>query len=112
MTKWVEVRKGDRIVFKEKNGKGSVVKVKNKGFYFMPAKIGMRLNGAKSPIGKSELFIVNDFVVIKYEGEYLVNCHLTRCKDSTQFIVNERNFQKYFAKINQSSLGDYSKWVN
>lgn len=112
MTKWVEVKKGDRIIFKSGNGKGSVVKVKNKGFYFMPAKIGMRLNGVKSPIGNSELFVITDFVVLKYEGEYLVNCHLTRCKDSTQFIVNERNLQRYFSKINQSSLGGYQNWKN
>ena len=111
MTKWVEVRKSDRIIFKEKNGKGSVVKVENKGFYFMPAKLGMRLSGIKSPIGNSEMFVVSDFEVIKYEGKYMVNCYLTRCKDSIQFIVNERNLQRYFCKINQSSLGDYRKWT-
>ena len=67
MTKWVEVKKGDKIIFNSDNGKGSVVKIKNKGYCFMPAKIGMRLNGEKSPIGKFEMFILTDFKWFKFE---------------------------------------------
>lgn len=105
MNQWTELKKGDRIVFRAKNGKGSVVKVKNKGHYFMPAKLGMRLRGEKSPIGKFENFVVSDLAYKEFEGKYIMYACLSRCSDSIQFIVNYPDLQRYFAKTNISSLG-------
>ena len=105
MIKWVEVKKGDKIVFNSGNGRGSIVKVKNKGYHFMPAKIGMRLNGEKSPIGKLEMFILTDIKWFKFEDEYITNCYVTRCKDNTSFLISDRNLQRYFSKTQLSSLG-------
>ena len=105
MIKWVEVKKGDKIIFNSDNGRGSIVKIKNKGFHFMPAKIGMRLNGIISPIGKLEIFIVSDFKWFKFEDEYITNCYVTRCKDNTSFLISDRNLQRYFSKTEQSRLG-------
>lgn len=104
MTQWVEVKKGDRIVFNAENGRGSVVKIENKGRYFMPAKIGMRLNGEKSPIGRFEPFIITDFKWFKFEDDHIINCYLTRCSDNTQFTISNRNLQRYFSKSSLSSL--------
>ena len=89
MNKTVEVKKGDRIIFKAGNGKGSVVMTKNKGNYFMPAKFGMRIDGLKSPIGQSEVFVINNFEVQKFENKHIVKCTLTRCKDCIQFHLSE-----------------------
>lgn len=104
MTQWVEAKKGDKIVFSAASGRGSVVSIRNKGFYFMPAKTGMKLNGIKKPIGKFEMFIITDIQVKKFEKHHIVNCHLTRFKDNTSFIVCNKSLQRYFSKINSSSL--------
>ena len=98
MNKIVEIKKGDKIIFKAGNGKGSVVFTKNKGNYFMPAKFGMRIDGIKSPIGKYESFIINNFTTQKFENKYIVKCTLTRCKDYVQFQISEDQLFRNFAK--------------
>lgn len=105
MTQWVEIKKGDKIVFNSGHGKGSVVKVKNKGHYFMPAKVGMRLSGDKSPIARYEEFVVTDLDWFKFKNKYVHNCYLTRCHDNVLFIVSYDHLQRYFSKTNRSSLG-------
>ena len=57
MIKSTEVKSGDRIVFNHSSGKGSVVRTKNKGYFFMPSKLGMRISGEKSPIARNEIFV-------------------------------------------------------
>ena len=109
MNRLVEVKKGDRIIFKASTGKGSVVRTENKGYYFMPAKFGMRISGLKSPISKNEVFILNDFEVQSYENKRVVKCVLTRCKDNVQFALNENEFIKYFSKPNHLFWRDINK---
>ena len=53
MTKYVEIRKGDIIIFNKKTGTGSFVNIKGKGNYFMPSKKEIRLDGQKLPIRQS-----------------------------------------------------------
>ena len=104
--KWVEVRNGDSVYFIGNTGEGSVVKTENHGRYFMPAKIGMRIKGVKSPIMKMERFIFADSKVQKVDGcERIIKCFLTRIEDSTVFAVSERQLHRYFGKSNESSLG-------
>ena len=106
MTTWVEVRCGDLIVFKGKTGTGSVVFTQNKGNYFMPAKIGMRIKGVKKPIEKYEEFILNDSVVQSVSGtNRIVKCTLIRKSDNSHFYVSEFDLMQYFSKPDRSNLG-------
>ena len=109
MSKWVEIRQGDSILFKEKTGKGSVVFTTNNGNYFMPAKIGMRIKGIKKPIAKNEEFIFNGSTVQAASGiSRVVKCELLRLSDNTSFYVSEMDLMTYFSKSNKSSLGGYN----
>jgi hypothetical protein len=106
MTKWSEIRVNDRIFFKGKSGTGSVVKTERHGYYFMPAKIGMRLKGVKKPISKYEMFILNDIQVQEIlMNDRTVKCLLTRASDGTQFAISEDSLMRYFGKSDQSVLG-------
>ena len=102
----VELKKGDLVFFKENHGQGSVVKIKSKGLYFMPAKFGMRISGEKSPIAKFEKFVFNDYVVQKKTNKRIIKCNLTRISDGTQFAISENELYNYFCKTNNSFLGD------
>tara|TARA_B100001989_G_C24501847_1_gene445364 strand:- start:89 stop:424 length:336 start_codon:yes stop_codon:yes gene_type:complete len=106
MTKWIEIKYGDIIKFKGKSGTGSVVFTENKGNYFMPAKLGMRIKGIKKPIKKYEEFVFNDSVVQSASGNHrVVKCFLTRISDNCEFAVSEQCLMRYFGKTNQSRLG-------
>lgn len=110
MTRWVEIRKGDSIVFKRKTGKGSVVFTESNGNYFMPAKIGMRIKGFVKPIQRSEEFIFNDSAVQSVTGSTrVVKCTLTRKVDNTTFFISEMDLMRYFEKPDRSNLGGYSE---
>lgn len=104
--KWVELRNGDSVYFIGNSGTGSVVKTESHGRYFMPAKVGMRIKGEKSPIAFRERFIFTASKIQKVDGcERIIKCFLTRIEDSTIFAVSERQLHKYFGKTNESSLG-------
>ena len=104
--KWVEIRNGDTIHFKNKTGSGSVVFTPNNGNYFMPAKIGMRLKGTKKPIAKYEEFILNDSIVQSAHGKNrIVKCTLIRKSDNCHFFISEFDLMQYFGKTNRSNLG-------
>lgn len=106
MTKWVEIRNGDTILFKQKTGKGSVVFTANHGNFFMPAKIGMRIKGNKKPIQKNEEFIFNESIVQSVSGTTrVVKCTLTRKLDNSSFYISEMDLMRYFSKSNRSNLG-------
>ena len=108
MIKWVEIRQGDTILFKEKTGKGSVVFTSNNGNYFMPAKVGMRIKGVKKPIEKNEEFIFNGSTVQAASGtSRIVKCELLRLSDNISFFVSEMDLMAYFSKSDKSSLGGY-----
>ena len=108
MIKWVEIRQGDTILFKEKTGKGSVVFTSNNGNYFMPAKVGMRIKGIKKPIEKNEEFIFNGSTVQAASGtSRIVKCELLRLSDNISFFVSEMDLMAYFSKSDKSSLGGY-----
>jgi len=109
MIKWVEIRQGDTILFKEKTGKGSVVFTSSNGNYFMPAKVGMRIKGVKKPIAKNEEFIFNGSTVQATSGtSRIVKCELLRLSDNISFFVSEMDLMSYFSKSDKSSLGGYS----
>mgnify|MGYP006892426384 CR=1 FL=1 len=104
--KWVEVRNGDTVYFIGNSGSGSVVKTENHGRYFMPAKVGMRIKGEKSPISNMEKFIFTNSTIQKVDGsERIIKCLLTRIEDSTVFAISESQMHRYFGKSNESSLG-------
>jgi len=109
MTQWVEIRQGDTILFKEKTGKGSVVFTSNRGNYFMPAKVGMRIKGIKKPIAAHEEFIFSGSTVQAASGSSrVVKCELLRLSDNESFFISEMNLMSYFAKSDKSSLGGYN----
>lgn len=108
-TKWGEVRNGDSVYFKGKTGTGSVVKTKNHGRYFMPAKLGMRIKGEINPIIKNERFIFSGSKVQFVEGsDRIVKCFITRVTDNSIVAISEKQFMQYFYKTNQTNFGDIS----
>ena len=105
-TKWAEIRSGSYIYFKGKRGQGSVVKTKNHGNYFMPAKIGMRIKGEKFPILSDELFIMNDLKIQKVsKSDRIIKILLTRISDGMNFAISETHVIEYFYKKDESNLG-------
>lgn len=109
MTKWVETKNNDSLYFSAETGKGSIVETEKHGRYFMPAKIGMRLKGKKSPIRKYERFTFSGYKIQKVEGNRRVlKFFLIREFDGHMFAISEENAQKYFSKSSESSLGGYN----
>lgn len=104
--KWIEIRNGDICYFIGKNGTGSVVETQSHGSYFVPAKMGMRIKGNKNPIRKHESFILTNSEVQKVDKcDRIVKVFLTRMLDGKEFAISEKQFQQYFGKSEQSSLG-------
>jgi|11_taG_2_1085331.scaffolds.fasta_scaffold00057_54 hypothetical protein len=102
---YVEIKENDVLIFPGSNGSGSVVKTQKHGYYFMPAKYGMRLKGVKSPIQKNERFVFSSYRVQKADAEgRIIKCILTRLDDGTNFAVSEYFFHRYFRKIDLSNL--------
>jgi len=103
--KYTEVKENDIMIFSSPTGTGSVVKTENHGYYFMPAKIGMRLKGKKSPILKNERFVFTNYRVQKADsGGRIIKCILTRLSNGTNFAISEDFFHRYFKKIDLSNL--------
>ena len=103
--KYTEVKENDVVTFSAKSGSGSVVKTKSHGYYFMPAKLGMRLKGDISPILKNERFVFTSYRVQKADSEgRIIKCILTRLSNGTNFAVSEDFFHRYFKKIDLSNL--------
>ena len=99
MAKFVEIRSGDIVIFKEKSGKGSFVQLDNNDIYFVPAKKEMRLSGKKMPIRRNEAFVFSGSTVLETKGSTrIVKINLTRLKTGQTCYVSEFNLHKYFAK--------------
>ena len=99
MGRFVELRKGDIIIFNRESGKGSFVNIKNKGNYFMPAKKQTRLDGQKLPIQKDEPFIFLGSEILKVSGSYrMLKVILTRMKTNQSCYITEYHLHQYFSK--------------
>ena len=99
MTRFVEIRKGDVIIFNKESGKGSFVNIKNKGTYFMPAKKQTRLDGQKFPIQKNEPFIFLGSEVLEVTGpNRMLKVMLTRMKTNQTCYITEYHLHQYFSK--------------
>ena len=104
MAKFVEIRKGDVIVFNSKTGNGSFVNIKNKGAYFMPAKKETRLDGQKMPIKRNEPFIFLGSEVLEAKGSTrTLKIVLTRLKTNQTCYISEYYLHKYFSKPENQS---------
>jgi hypothetical protein len=104
MTKFVEIRKGDVIVFNSKSGTGSFVNLKNKGIYFMPAKKETRLDGQKFPIKRNEAFIFSGYELLEAKGSTrTTKIILTRVITNQTCFISEYYLHKYFSKPENSS---------
>tara|TARA_Y100000310_G_C20406969_1_gene680119 strand:+ start:232 stop:588 length:357 start_codon:yes stop_codon:yes gene_type:complete len=101
--KWDEVRRGDIVLFTGKTGAASFTTLKDKGTYFMPAKIGMRLDGYKIPILRNEAFIYNGYTELGNDRKTnVVRINVVRLKTNQSCSLSMYSFQKYFAKTNES----------
>ena len=99
MTKYVELKTGDIILFVKKSGKGSFTTIKDKGTYFMPAKKETRLNGVKIPVARNEPFIFTGSKLLHVKGRHrIVRIELTRIKTKQTCYISEYNLHKYFSK--------------
>tara|TARA_Y100000992_G_C21062561_1_gene394856 strand:- start:123 stop:443 length:321 start_codon:yes stop_codon:yes gene_type:complete len=101
-----ELKISDILYFKESHGKGSIVKVKNRGCYFVPAKFGMQIKGEKKPIAKFEKFVFNNYVVQKHDRNRIIKCFLTRLEDGVDFAISENELYNYFCKSSRGTLND------
>jgi len=116
--KWVEVKNSDIVVFTGKTGTASFTTIKDKGTYFMPAKIGMRLDGYKIPIMQNEPFIYSGYNELGEDRKNnIVKISMIRLKTNQSCSISYYNFQKYFSKTDQprsfierSYYGDKSWW--
>jgi hypothetical protein len=101
--KWVEIKNGDVCIFTGKTGTASFTTIKNKGTYFMPAKIGMRLDGYKIPITENEPFIYNGYTELgKDRKENLIKIDVVRLKTNQACSMSYYDFRKYFSKTDHS----------
>lgn len=93
-----ELRQGDLVSFKKKSGSGSFVKVENKGYYFMPAKIDMRLEGEdKKPIQKNEIFVYSGYkLLLTEEDKRAVRISLVRETTGQLCFISENDLHNYF----------------
>tara|TARA_B100001989_G_C24321753_1_gene355522 strand:- start:287 stop:619 length:333 start_codon:yes stop_codon:yes gene_type:complete len=99
MKRFVEIRKGDVILFNQESGRGSFVNIKNKGIYFMPAKKQTRLDGQKLPIKKNEPFIFLGSEILNVSGSYrMLKVMLTRMKTNQTCFITEYHLHQYFSK--------------
>ncbi len=100
--KWVEVKNSDIVVFTGKTGTASFTTIKDKGTYFMPAKIGMRLDGYKIPIMQNEPFIYSGYNELGEDRKNnIVKISMIRLKTNQSCSISYYNFQKYFSKTDQ-----------
>ena len=99
MTRFVEIRKGDIIIFNKETGTGSFVYLKNKGNYFMPSKKQTRLDGQKLPVKIHEPFVYLGCEVLETKGPTrMVKICLNRMKTNQTCFVNEYHLHQYFSK--------------
>ena len=100
--KWVEIKNGDVVLFTGKTGTASFTTLKDKGTYFMPAKIGMRLDGYKIPILKDEAFIYNGYTELGDDRKTcVVRINIMRLKTNQACSLSMYSFQKYFSKTDE-----------
>lgn len=95
-----ELKKNDKVYFKSKTGEGSIVEVKSKGHYFMPAKANMRLKGRAQPLINNEVFTYVSHEILSVKAnERVIKLSLIRDFDGTKFMISEselfRNFGSY-----------------
>jgi hypothetical protein len=98
--KFKEIKTSEIVFFKEPTGTGSVVNVPGKGFYFMPAKKGLRLEGEKKPIVHGESFVFLNYEVLNYSpGKRNIKIQMSRIQDNTIFSIEEHFFKTYFGAV-------------
>lgn len=96
-----EIKTADIVFFKQPTGTGSVVKVPDKGKYFMPAKKSLRLKGDKKPIVFGESFVVLSYDVINFSpGKRTIKIEMSRLQDSSIFSIEEHFLMQYFGVAN------------
>ena len=98
-SKFVEIRKGDIIIFKGESNSACFTTIENKGTYFSPNKEGMSLKGISIPITKYEVFTYSGYEYLgKLEDEGIFKCTINRVKTGQACFINERDMQRYFSK--------------
>jgi len=99
MTKLIEIRKGDIVIFNKKTGAGSFVLLKNKGNYFMPSKKETRLDGQKLPVKFNEPFVYLGYEILEVKGTTrTIKISLNRMKTNQPCFISEYHLYKYFSK--------------
>lgn len=99
MQNFKEIKTGDTLVFKGKDGTGSFVKVPSKGFYFSPAKENMQLEGVSFPIGHLEKFTYKSYKVLDGRNPRVVKIYLVRNSSGHICQISENDLFRNFSVL-------------
>lgn len=97
MTKYKELRTGDTLVFRGKNGSGSFVKIPNKGFYFSPAKENMQLKGEDFPISHLEKFTYKAYKILNGKSPRSIKLFIVRNSTGHMCQISENDLFRNFS---------------
>ena len=97
MEKFREIRTGDTLVFRGKDGEGSFVKVHSKGFYFSPAKESMQLQGDNFPIAHLERFTYKSYKILDGRNPRVVKIFLVRNATGNICQISENDLFRHFS---------------
>ena len=97
MNKFKQIKTGDTLVFRGKDGTGSFVKVHSKGFYFSPAKENMQLEGDNFPIAHLEKFTYKTYKILDGRNPRVVKIFLVRNSTGHMCQISENDLFRNFS---------------
>ena len=97
MQKFKEIRSGDTLVFRGKDGEGSFVKIPSKGFYFSPSKENMQLQGESFPIAHLEKFTYKTYKILDGRNPRIVKIFLVRNSTGHMCQISENDLIRNFS---------------
>ena len=99
MENFKELKTGDTVVFRGKDGAGCFVKVPNKGFYFSPSKFNMQLEGETFPIAHLEKFTYKNYKILDGRDPRVIKLFLIRNSTGHMCQISENDLLRNFSAI-------------
>tara|TARA_E500000331_G_C17133236_1_gene659231 strand:- start:304 stop:612 length:309 start_codon:yes stop_codon:yes gene_type:complete len=99
MEKFREIKTGDTLVFRGRDGDGSFVKVPSKGFYFSPSKENMQLKGESFPIAHLEKFTYKEYKILDGRNPRVVKLFIVRNATGHMCQISENDLFRNFSVL-------------